>query len=179
MHKQRSSVHMKEVPLPFRSPTQTSTVRANGCGQRANRMEMHPGRSTSVRSGTRHVVQHVRACWLHGKPIVASPHGENDTDMSTCVPESRPPTAASRHSVGGTSIPTCSDTTMQIAVEYQKHARYVDEITHRQDLYGNMYYDIVQLPLPSRGSFSLFHSQDHLECVVDHDIAALGLIRGT
>lgn len=70
----------------------------------------------------------------------------------------------------------CSDTA-EVADEHEKHVRSVEKDAYRQDLYGNVYHDIVQLLLSSRhGNFFPFYSQVQLECMVDHDIATFGFV---
>ena len=120
---------------------------------------MFPMDSSSLLAETYHVPEGVGVRRLHGSVLALSFGGEYDTDTSMCLQGSCSPAAAPRRNKGETSIPTCSGTVrkwqMNIGSMMKTHE------TYRQDLYGYMYYDIVQPDPPSRyGPFFLFHSQD-------------------
>ena len=135
------------------------------------RLPMH---SSSFLGETYDVPEGVRVCRIHGNVFVLSLGGEYDTGTSMCLPGSRPPTAALCRSVEETPIPTCSGTIRKWRMNTRSMLKTCE--AYRQDLYGYVYHDIVRLPPSRYGSFLLFHPQDYLECMTDHDIVTLGSV---
>lgn len=172
---------MKVAILLSRSPSPTSVVHASAThGWQETLTGISPTLSVKSSSSgeTSCVPEEWEGCQSVFGPLLG---GEHDMDTSTYLPASPPPVEAPRHSMEVTSMPMYTSTVGEWWMNNPKRFGKADSHeTHRQDLHGYVYHNVIQLLPPSRfGSFLSFHSQGHLEHMMDHDITTLGLVRGS